>query len=194
MAALSTLPLTDAETAGEERLLVERLASHDASAWREVFEAQFGRLAAFAYVRTGDREAAEDIAAGTLAEAVKRIKGFRYRGVPVSAWLFRIARNQTADFLIRRRRRPSVPLAVVEASIEASRDGLGLVEARSDLAGAFATLKREHQELLALRFIYDLSPSEVAEAMDKSLGSVKVMQHRAAAALRKAMNEGTVPR
>jgi RNA polymerase sigma-70 factor (ECF subfamily) len=195
MAALSTLPLTKTDSAAdEERLLVERLASQDAATWRQVFETYFGRLAAFAFVRTGDRSAAEDIAAATLAVAVKRIRSFRYTGAPISAWLFRIARNQTADYLNHRRRRPSVPLEAVEDSVDGNNDSLGRVEAVSDLRSAFASLKREHQELLALRFIYGLSPTEVAEAMGKSTGSVKVMQHRAAAALKKAMHEGTVAR
>jgi len=50
-----------------------------------------------------------------------------------------------------------------------------------------AKLNREHQEVLTLRFLNDCSVSETAKAMGKNEGAVRVLQHRALAALRRQL-------
>jgi RNA polymerase sigma-70 factor (ECF subfamily) len=82
-----------------ERELVAALSALDPGAWRQLFQEQYGRVYAYAWLRTGNVADAEDVAANVFVEAVKGIRSFRYRGIPVAAWLFRIAHNETADAL-----------------------------------------------------------------------------------------------
>ena len=56
-----------------------------------------------------------------------------------------------------------------------------------EIRAMLANLKDEYRMVLILRFINELSPDEIAEIMGKSSGAIRVIQHRALAALRKLM-------
>jgi RNA polymerase sigma-70 factor (ECF subfamily) len=168
----------------DEADLVRRLAAFDAAAWEFLFERDFQRIYKFAFVRTGDAEAAEDIAAEVFEEATRRIAGFQFRGLPVSAWLFRVARNLVADHLERKRRRPAVSLereGFVEPAV------LSDIESLADIAAAMRDLTKDQQEVIALRFITGCDLTETAAAVDKSVGAVKLLQHRALRSMKKKL-------
>jgi RNA polymerase sigma-70 factor (ECF subfamily) len=165
---------------------VERLRALDDAAWREFYDQSYRKMYNYAYVRCGDPEMAEDVASDVFAAAVKGISHFRYTGAPLNAWLYRIARSVTADHLKRRRSRPTVAIddvEVVEDSWSPAADD------RRDLSDAISRLKPEHQEVLHLVFQEGMTPSEAAEVMRKRPGTVRVLQHRALAALRRQLEE-----
>jgi RNA polymerase sigma-70 factor (ECF subfamily) len=167
---------------------VQRLIELEPMAWQQLFDDHFQRLYRFAYARTGDAHAAEDIAAEVFAAAARGIKRYRHTGAPIAAWLFRIARNETADHLSSRKRRPQTPLESVElegAPFSAA------VEDNADLAAGIARLSRDQQEVIALRFYADCSVRETAQALGKSDGAVKLLQHRAIRALRMQLGGST---
>ena len=165
---------------------VDRLKALDAAAWQDLFERHFKKMYAFAYARTGDPQAAEDIASEVFAAAAKGIKSYKPTGAPLAAWLYRIARNITADHLDVRRRKPTV--SADELQIEVEVEGWdGQIDLKGDLRQAMTFLTKEQQEVVALRFFDDCSLAETAAAMHKSVDAIKVLQHRALGALRRAM-------
>ncbi len=174
----------------EDETFVERLAALDADAWNSLFNARFTQVYAFAYARTGDMHLAEDIASEVFSEAARGIGKFRYQGIPVSHWLLRIARNVTSDFLTERKKRGTrfISLEANEWAEGQATESLPDVAAWTDLRRAVAGLKREHQEVLILRFVHGLSLAGVAQATGKSVGAVKLLQHRATVILRKRLS------
>ena len=62
-------------------------------------------------LRTGDAWLAEDLTAQVFEEAIKGICSYRYRGKPVLAWLYRIARNLVSDYFKRAKRTQAQPLS-----------------------------------------------------------------------------------
>jgi RNA polymerase sigma-70 factor (ECF subfamily) len=156
-------------------------------AWQDLFDQNFQRMYRFAYARTGDAHAAEDIASEVFASAAQSIRRYRYTGAPITAWLYRIARNTTADHLERRRRRPQASLEDIEIE---SPSFDGSIDDKTDLLRGIAELSRDQQEVIALRFYSDCSISEAAHALGKSEGAVKLLQHRAIAALRRHLTRG----
>ena len=163
------------------------LAAHDPGAWQSLFERYYDKMYRFAYVRTGDASAAEEIAAEVFVAAAKGIGSYRDTGAPFASWLYRIARNQTADHLDRRRRRPVVNLDAVEIPAGAWD---GAVEDAADVAAALKLLTPEQQEVLLLRFFSDCSLEETAGAMGKKVNAIKVLQHRALAAMKRHLTQG----
>ncbi len=176
---------TDQPQDGVATTSVAALATHDPSAWQELFERYYPRLYRFAYVRTGDASAAEEIAAEAFVAAAKGISRYKETAAPFGSWLYRIARNLTADHL--ERRRPVVSLEAIEIVAGAWSGG---VEDAADIAKALARLTGDQQEVIVLRFFDDCSLQEAATALGKSVGAVKVLQHRALAALRKHLTAG----
>jgi RNA polymerase sigma-70 factor (ECF subfamily) len=154
-------------------------------AWQNLFESYFRKMYKFAYVRTGDIHLSEEIASEVFAAAARGIARYRDTGAPIGAWLYRIARNITADHVDRRAKRPVVSLEAVQLETESMALG---VENAADLAKCIARLTPEQQEVIALRFYSDCSLQEAAAALGKSVGAVKLLQHRAVAALRRQLD------
>jgi RNA polymerase sigma-70 factor (ECF subfamily) len=182
------VPSTEAGAADQP---IAALVAHDPAAWQRLFDEYYRKMYSFAYVRTGDVSAAEEIAAEVFLAAARGIGKYRPTGAPFAAWLYRIARNLTVDHLEHRRKRPSVSLEGVEVATSGWDAG---IDDATDIARAMRHLTREQQEIITLRFFNDCSLQEAAAALGKSVGAVKVLQHRALAAMRRHMKDSGSPR
>ena len=165
-----------------ERRLVESSQRYPRR-FAELYERYFDRIYAFALTRAGNRAAAEDITADTFRLAFENLSRFQWRGVPFSAWLFRIAANAATDYYQRASREQAMPepLGASDASWESR---LIEVETRAQLFQLVKRLTRDQRRVVVMRFGEELSINEVAEAMGRSEGAVKALQHRAMETLR----------
>src|SRR5208282_2362174 len=93
-----------------ERLLIEA-AQKDPSRFAELYEDNFERVYAFVARRVQNRPDAEDLTAEVFHQALGKLGGFEWRGVPFAAWLYRIASNAIADRWKRAAREQGSPLA-----------------------------------------------------------------------------------
>ena len=172
----------------DEASLVARAKDLDPGAWTDLYERYHARIFTYLRYRVGSDEVAEDIAATVFLEAVERIGSFTYRGVPVSAWLYRIAHNLAADHLRRNSRRPVEPLDDgVRASSTTPDDIVERDLARQDLAVALEALTDDQRQVVLLKFIGGFTGAQVAEILEKPEGAVKSLQHRALKALRRTL-------
>jgi RNA polymerase sigma-70 factor (ECF subfamily) len=178
-------PTSEVDAAAQ---FIAALATHDPGAWQQLFDEYYGKMYSFAYVRTGDTTEAEDIAAEVFVAAAKGVASYKPTGAPFASWLYRIARNLTADHLERRRKRPAVSLDGIDVASNAWDAG---VDDAADIAEALTHLTKEQQEVIVLRFFHDCSLQDAAEAMGKNVGAIKLLQHRALAALRRHMEHRT---
>lgn len=168
--------------------LVEQAQAFSPEAWAHLFDQYHAKMYDYCYLRTGDRAAADDLASEVFLEALRGIRRYRYRGVPFSAWLYRIARNLTADFVRRRMSRPTVPLAADDTHAAlASPDNTEEAARAHDVRTAIQQLTDDQQQVIILRFFHDLSHDETAAALGRSSGAVRVLQSRALGALRRVM-------
>ena len=78
-----------------------------------LYEEYYDRIAYYAYVRIGDRTEAEDIAGEVFLKALESLDSYKERGVPMQAWLFRIAHNLVVDHLRKTAKRRVVPISEV---------------------------------------------------------------------------------
>jgi RNA polymerase sigma-70 factor (ECF subfamily) len=90
-------------------LLIQRIRAGGAEAWNELIEHFEGRLLAFVEVRTGRREAAEDVVQETFIGFLTSLPNYDPRR-PLESYLFSIAAHKLTDYLRREGRRPSLPL------------------------------------------------------------------------------------
>ena len=175
----------------DEQDLVHRAQNGDKEAFTELYETYFSKLYRYVVVRIGNRAEAEDMTQQVFVKAYKSISSYRWKGVPFSAWLFRIAHNLVVDFFRKESKRPTVPL---EESLMASNDNVQqIVERRLDVERVMAAtqqLTAAQREVISLRFAGGLAIAEVARVMGKSEGAVKALQHSAIAALRRVLLVG----
>ena len=165
----------------DDRLLIEA-AQADSARFVEIYERYVDRIYAFVSRRTDNRATAEDITSQVFEQALRTIARFEWRGVPVSAWLFRIASNALADHWRERARDAHVAPPDVPDSRE-----LEDIDRRIALQQQVEQLPDVQRQVIQMRFVEEKSIREVAAALDRSEGAVKQLQLRALENLRKSM-------
>ena len=174
-----------------EESLVHRAQQRDEEAFTQLYEDYFDKIYRYVTLKIGNRIEAEDITQQVFVNALKSISSFRWKGVPFSAWLFRIAHNQVVDYLRKKSKRVTEPLD--GSRVISDSNPQQLVERNLDieqLVWATKRLTKAQQEVISLRFAGELSIAQVAKAMGKSEGAVKALQHSALSALRKMLSGG----
>lgn len=172
------------------RRLVQRAQDGDAEAFGAIFDEFHLPVYRYIVARVASPADAEDLAAETFAAAFRAIGSFRWRGAPIEAWLFRIARSKLVDHYRKRGRRGADSLSGSEPAGSGDADPAAAIlrhEDRGQLLAAVRRLSPDQQEVVALRFFADLSVPEVAEVMERSLGAVRQLQLRALTTLRQRM-------
>ena len=170
----------------EEMALVER-AKTDKAAFGELYERYVERIYDYIYYRTSNKADAEDLTARVFVRALQHIENFEYRGVPFSAWLYRIAHNLVANFHRDRSRRKIIALDDIMhwyAHDESPELITQLLDDKEALVAAVRRLPADRQELLALKHVEQLTNAEIGEIMGRSEGAIKSLYHRTLLSLR----------
>ena len=175
----------------DEESLIRRAKQRDQVALTQLYEENFDRIYRYIVLKIGDRTEAEDMTQQVFLNAIQSISSYKWKGMPFSSWLYRIAHNQVVDHLRKKSKRITVPL---DESLPARADDPGHTAEQKieieEIIDATRGLTPAQQEVISLRFGGELSVAEVARAMGRSEGAVKALQHSAIAALRKALGEG----
>jgi RNA polymerase sigma-70 factor (ECF subfamily) len=172
----------------DEASLIRRAQQRDEMALTQLYEENFDKIYRYVVLKIGDRTEAEDMTQQVFLNALKSISSYKFKGMPFSSWLFRIAHNQIVDYYRKKSRRATVPLD--ETIAVGHSDPWQMAERKveiEEVARAAKKLTRAQQEVISLRFAGDLSIAEVAKVMGRSEGAIKALQHSAIAALRKVM-------
>ncbi len=151
-----------------------------------LYEEYYDRISRYAYVHIGDRADAEDLAGDTFLKALKSIDSYQERGVPMQAWLFKIAHNLIVDYL-RRKTKIKARAADIEMLQVADDDPITEAETKirmEKVAEAMKRLTSDQRQVVSLRFLSGLASKEVAQIMNKSDGAVREMQRAAIDKLR----------
>jgi RNA polymerase sigma-70 factor, ECF subfamily len=164
----------------------------DTDAFSVLYELYVGRIYSYIYYRTGNSSDAEDLTAKVFHRALGHIQNYRDKGVPFSAWLYRIAHNLVANWHRDNSRRQEVAL---EDNVNLVHRGdypeSSLVETQEmeNLLRAIRKLSPERQQLVILKFVQRLSNAEIAIIMGRSEGAIKSLYHRTLLSLRDEIEE-----
>ena len=72
-------------------------AQKDPKKFRPLYERYFEAIFAFIQKRTGDTSLSGDICSQVFLKAMQKLDKYKFKGVPFSAWLYRIAHNEVAQ-------------------------------------------------------------------------------------------------
>lgn len=159
----------------EERRLVEA-AKHDPAEFARLYDRYVDQIHAFVYHQTGSWERAQDVTATTFMRAYAEIERFEWRGVPYSAWLYRVA----ANLVMREHRRQgwiTLPENMIDPG-EGPEDAAIRSEQVRRIQAAVRQLSPDQRQAITLRFGTGLRNAEVGKVMRKSEGAVKLLVFR----------------
>ena len=163
----------------DDRNLV-KAAQADPGRFLALYDRHFHRVYAYVLRRAGNRAEAEDVTSEVFHRALANLQKYEWRGVPFTAWLFRIAANELADRRKQARRESVDPPADVGAADPQ-------LERRAMVFQLVEQLPDNQRRVIELRFGEGRSIVDVATAMGKSDGAIKQLQRRALENLRVRM-------
>jgi RNA polymerase sigma-70 factor (ECF subfamily) len=175
-----------------DAVILKQAATGDEQAFGMLYERYVGRIYNYVYYRTGNQYDAEDLTARVFLRAMKHIQNYQDRGVPFSAWLYRIAHNLVANWHRDNSRRQEIALEDTYVSHQGREHPETMLlhnEEQEALLAIIRTLPAERQQLLILKFVKHMSNAEIGQIMGRTEGAIKSLYHRTLLSLRDSMDE-----
>lgn len=159
----------------DERARVRGAQRGSASDLEALFRMHWPQAFRAAFLVTHDAAAAEDIAQESFLAAIRTLDRFDRRR-PFGPWLHRIVVNRAIDWTRARRLRAEVELHESVPAPDPATEG-------SEALAALARLSPEHRAVIVMRYVLELTPGEIAEALDLPRGTVNSRLRRGLDAL-----------
>ncbi len=180
------------ERENNEKQLLESAIRGEASAFGLLYDKYQPNIFRFIFLKVSRREEAEDLTHQVFLNAWQNIEAFEDQGLPLSSWLYKIARNKVIDYYRTKKSIASIE-NVPEDYFETSQDGgMEQIGNKIETEGIYKALKKlsaEYQEIIIMRFVEELSPREISKITGKKSGAIRVLQFRALRRLKKILEE-----
>ena len=184
----------EAKTGAAERSLIDAAIAGDAAAFAALYDQHLERVYRHVYYWVGNRADAEDLTQQVFLHAWQAIGRYKRTNASFIAWLFTIAHNLAMSFW--RRAKETLYLELEPVSQDRWADPEAATLAKHDRLAVRRTLlrlKREQQQVITMRFLEHLEYADIAAALGKSEGNVRVIQHRALSEFRRLLAHEVKP-
>ncbi len=160
-------------------------------AFGKLYDIYIDRVYRHIYYKVGNKEDTEDLAQKTFLRAWDAIGKYRKTSTPFIAWLLKISNNLVIDFY--RSRKPDEDIDFDSLTAKPEMNPEIITEerfTREEIRKAIRKLKGDQQQVILMRYIEDFSYSEIAAALGKTEGAVRVILHRGLVNLRSIIEKG----
>ncbi len=169
--------------------LILRAQQQEQSAFSEILKSYSRAVYQIIYRMVKNQEDAEDIMIETFTKAFKNIERYEF-DYNFSTWIFRIATNNSIDFLRKKRLQTvSINQAIGDeegayyldiADTELNPQDQAIQKQRIEILRTFVEkIPDKYQLLIELRYFKELSYQEIADELELPIGTVKAQLHRA---------------
>jgi RNA polymerase sigma-70 factor, ECF subfamily len=167
---------------------LQRARAFDQNALAAIYDDYHQPIYRYIYRQVSDVETARDLTAEVFQRLLKAIQKDQGPNRALQAWLYRTAYHCVVDHYRRQQHRQHLPLK--DELVDAADDPVSLAEARisaETVRAALHQLTPDQQQVLILKFLEGLSNQETAAVLNKPVGAVKSLQHRALATLQRRL-------
>lgn len=163
----------------EEEVLILR-SKEDSTAFKSLYEKYYKTIFLFILHRTAEKELTADLTSQVFLKALLNIRKYSFRGLPFSAWLYRIAINECNDYFRKSKRARIVVLEddLADFLYEEMFAQDGLEDMKQRLPEILKQLKYEELQLIELRFMENRPFKEVADILGITENYAKVRTYR----------------
>ena len=162
----------------EEALVIEK-AKKNSAEFELLYNKYFDRIYVFIYNRTADKDLSGDLTQQVFLKALYNIKSYKFKGLPFSAWLYRIALNEINQFF--RKSKKMQTFSIDEkcfANIVESVEEENFDEKHQILIESLNKLPKESVNLIQLRFFENYSFKEIGVILGITENNAKVKIYR----------------
>lgn len=176
-----------AEAMQEEWLEIQA-AQRDPAAFRPLYNRYFEPIFRFIFRRTSDEDLTADICSQVFLKAMQRIGEYQYKGVPFSAWLYRIASNEVSQHFrsVQKNRTVSIEEGNLSDMFEELKENQS-EQHRAMLLKALDSLKEPDLQIIEMRFFEQRPFKEIANILEITESNAKVKTYRILERLKKKM-------
>lgn len=163
-----------------------------AEAIGELYDRYNEQVFRYVWARVYDQNVAEDLTGEVFVRMVANLPKYRPTSTPFLAWLYRIAHNLVVDHYRKEENRRELQLEQVDQLLLDKSNPAETTEEKmffSRVKLALLDLNPTRQEVIVLRFLMGMSLQEVAKTLGKTVGAVKVAQHRGLKELREVLQQ-----
>ncbi len=174
---MGTLHKTKEDIESEVRLI--RQAQENPAYFAPLYDSYYKPVFTFVYRRTDDEELTADLTSQVFLKAITYLPKYEHKGLPFSAWLFRIAVNEINMFFRKHKNRRT--LSIEDESLERiaeEMEGRDKEEKIEILLQGIQKLALEEVQYIELRFFEDRSFKEIADIMNITENNAKVRTYR----------------
>ena len=171
---------TVTEKAMQDEWIEVQLAQQNPAKFRVLYNRYYESIFRFIFKRTVNETLSADLTSETFLKAMNKLDKYVFKGVPFSAWLFRIASNEIAQYF-----RKNKKIRIVAIEERTAHNLADEYEDREDLDINIKLLKNVIQELtpaevelLELRFFEKRPFKEIANILDITENNAKVKVYR----------------
>lgn len=174
----------------DETRLVKQAQAGEETAFVALYQQNQGAVYTYIYYRVGNQMTAEDLTAEVFVRLVDKIHRFKPGKRPILAWLYTIAGNLVTDHYRRNGRATILPLNdEIRSNGHSPSYSVQKEQEHQRLVAAMRQLTEEQRQVVLLKFVERRSNAETGAILGKTEGAVKALQHRALAALRRALEK-----
>jgi RNA polymerase sigma-70 factor, ECF subfamily len=169
----------DAKLNLEVESIVDRAVSGDTEAFGKLYDLYSDRIYRHIYYRTSNIEDARDLTQEVFTKAWQVLPKYKRTKTPFLGWLFTISHNRVIDYYRTRK-----DYAYLNQEIDLGKQANSpenLVEAeftQQELRKAILQLPGDQQQVILMSFIEGFEYSEIASALNKTEGNIRVILHR----------------
>lgn len=172
----------------ETESLVDRAANGDAEAFGRLYDIYADRIYRHIYYRTGNMEDAKDLMQEVFTRAWQALPKYKKTKTPFLGWLFTISHNRVIDYYRTKKDYTYLNTEITMADHEKSPEKLAEAEMmQQQVRKAILQLPGDQQEVIIMSFIEGFEYHEIAKALNKSEGNIRVIVHRALKKMREIM-------
>ncbi|MCP4256567.1 MAG: RNA polymerase sigma factor [Planctomycetes bacterium] len=184
---------SQAEIMDEDQVLVSAVRENT-EAMARLYDKYYNKIIGYIYRCTFDITVTEDLTSNVFLAALRHIGRYKWRQIPFSAWLYRIATNEVRMYWRRQKRGKAISLQTddsslseqnreLESSNPSAGDRIAAEEEYRLLHRALLELRMKYRTVIILRYYEGKAIAEICEITGRKEGTVKSQLHRGLAKL-----------
>lgn len=162
----------------EEELQI-KAAIANPQAFAVLYDKYYLRIFRYVFQRVENEDTAADVTSVVFSKALFSLSKYQFRGVPFSAWLFRVAQNELNQLFRKNKVQKVVNIPLENLAQIAEDAGEENLEGRiEDLKKAMKDLSGDELELIEQRYFENRSYKEMSEMLDMEENNARVKTFR----------------
>ena len=172
----------------EVESLVDRASEGDTEAFGRIYDIYADRIYRHIYYRTGNIEDARDLTQEVFIKAWHALPKYKRTKTPFLGWLFTISHNRVIDYYRTKKDYSYLKDETVMEDSDRSPEKLAEGQfTQQEIRRAILQLPESQQQVVLMSFIEGFEYDEIAAALRKSEGNIRVIMHRALRKLREIL-------